>query len=128
MRGPAGVFAAAALLLCNATYAATARLAVPVRFHGEWNSSLAKCKTHQGEMDLVITAGRVRFYESEGPVRAVVTRGRQEMAIISELSGEGASWLALSHFQLSADGSKLSETAGSATVVRYRCAGVRASR
>jgi len=37
---------------------------------------------------LEIRANAIIFYESSGPIRAIVTQGKSEMALIAELSGE----------------------------------------
>ncbi len=123
------LLAVAAVLPCHPVHAAPKRATVPVSFQGAWDARAGKCRASQGDARLVISPGRLKFYESEGPVRAVVTRGEAEVAIISELSGEGTSRLVLSHFQLSPDGRRLSDiSAGSGGLVRYRCAVARSFR
>ncbi len=56
---------------------------------------------------LRIEAGRLSFYESSGPVRAVVARGNAEIAVIVELSGEGSSWLEPLRLRLDSTGQRL---------------------
>jgi hypothetical protein len=94
--------------------------AVPARFQGEWAASLAQCGK-DSESRLVIGAAQIRFYESEGTIKAVVTRGERELALIAELSGEGETWLDFSHFRLSADQKTLTDITGERAFVRHRC-------
>ena len=57
-----------------------------------------------------------------GPaMAAVVTQGGVELDLISELSGEGSTWLAYHHFRLSADHSQLTDVTSSPGLVRHRC-------
>jgi len=96
--------------------------AVPARFRGEWNADLAHCGTGLNDSRLQIGSGRIRFYESGGPIRAVVTQGEFDLAVISELSGEGQVWLSYRHFRLSADHAYLTDVTGDDSgMVRYRC-------
>ena len=94
---------------------------VPARFLGEWNSSLKQCGTDRNDSRLRLDADRIRFHESGGPIRAVVTQGELELALIVELSGEGETWLACNRFRLSADHEQLIDVTGDAEFVRYRC-------
>ncbi len=41
------------------------------------------------------------YWESDGPVRAVVSEGRYEIALILHLSGEGETGIATERFKLS---------------------------
>lgn len=68
-----------------------------------------------------IGAQQIRFDESAGAIKAVVTRGERELALIAELSGDGETWLAFSHFRLSADQKSLADITGEAEYVRHRC-------
>jgi hypothetical protein len=97
------------------------RETVPARFLGEWNSKLQQCGTDRNDSRLRLDADRIRFHESGGPIRAVVTQGELELALIVELSGEGETWLACNHFRLSADHEQLIDMTGDAEFVRYRC-------
>ena len=112
-----------ALVLASAPAAAAeSQKAVPTRFHGEWNADLEHCGTGLNDTRLRISADRIRFYESGGPVRAVVTQGEFDLAIISELSGEGQVWLSYRHFRLSADHTYLIDVTDDETgMIRYRC-------
>jgi len=95
---------------------------IPARFLGEWNAKLKDCGTDRNDSRLRITADHIRFHESGGPVRAVVTQGESDLALIEELSGEGSSWLSYTHFRLSADQKSLTDvTDNDSGLVRYRC-------
>jgi hypothetical protein len=66
---------------------------------------------------------RIRFYESRGSIKAVVTQGQSDLALITELSGEGDTWL-YNHFRLSPDLKSLTDVTdatGESKLVRYRC-------
>ena len=102
--------------------AAEQQRTIPVRFQGEWNSNLKDCGTDLNDSRLRISYDRIRFYESGGPAKAIVTNGEFDLAIIAELSGESESWIAFSHFRLSADHTYLTDVSGSGQgMVRYRC-------
>lgn len=98
---------------------------VPKQFRGEWNAKLSDCGTGMNDSRLVIRAGYIEFYESEGEILAVVTRGANELGVIAELSGEGDSWLAYSQFKLSEDGQALVNGADEATASKLRRCPVR---
>ena len=110
-------------LVAGVASAAEKQQAVPTRFRGEWNSSLKQCGTDLNDSRLRISANRVRFYESSGPIRAVVTEGEFGLAMISELTGEGQTWLSYHHFKLSANRAYMTDITNDAKLVRYRCPG-----
>jgi hypothetical protein len=96
--------------------------AVPDRFVGEWNASLSDCGTDRNDSRLVIGKDHITFWESDGPVKAVVSEGRYEIALILHLSGEGETWIATEHFKLSQDGKELTSVKlPGAGFVRRRC-------
>ena len=110
------------MVLCaGAAAAAERRETVPARFVGEWVADLKRCGTDRDDSRLRLDADRIRFGESGGPIRAVVTRGELELALIAELSGEGETWLACHRFRLSADHGQLIDATGEAEFARYRC-------
>lgn len=95
---------------------------IPAQFQGEWNENLEHCGTGANHARFRIEPDRIRFYESGGPVRAVVTEGELEMAVIARLSGEGMEHLAVLHYRLSPDHARLEQHSPyQAPVVRYRC-------
>ncbi|GBO53434.1 hypothetical protein APA_1341 [Pseudanabaena sp. lw0831] len=102
--------------------AAEQQKTVPVQFQGEWNSNLKQCGTNLNDSRLMISVDRIQFYESNGPIKAVVTQGKFELALISELFGEGGTWLSFRQYRLSADRGKLTDvTNDESKFVRYRC-------
>lgn len=102
------VLVAVALLLGSSLAAGSDLVsAVPSQFLGEWNARLADCGTDDNETSLRIKKSHLAYYESDGPIKAVVSHGRYEVALIVELSGEGQTWLTTEHFQLSPDGEEL---------------------
>jgi hypothetical protein len=108
----------------GAAIAAEQQASVPARFQGEWISNLKNCGTNLDDSKLTISAERIRFYESRGSIKAVVTQGESDLALITELSGEGDIWLAYNHFRLSPDLKSLTDVTdatGESKLVRYRC-------
>ena len=109
-------------LVAGSATAAEQQRAIPAQFIGEWNSNLKQCGTDLNDSRLRITSDHIHFHESGGPVRAVVTQGEFDLALIAELSGEGSSWLSYTHFRLSADHTHLTDvTDKDSGLVRYRC-------
>jgi hypothetical protein len=98
---------------------------VPDRFVGQWAGSLDDCGSDTDDLALRITPNHVSYWESGGPVKAVVVRGDHEIALILELTGEGETWLSAVTFKLSPDGLRLVDTSSvpGQEVVRYRCTG-----
>lgn len=85
---------------------------IPERFRGIWMAEARHCSAPAtDESWLRIGADQISFYESAGPVLAIVTRGPDQLALISELSGEGSTWLDLHQFTLSADRRQLTTLA-----------------
>ena len=116
------LFVMVLVVIASSATAAEQSRAVPARFQGEWNANLEQCGTGLNDSRLRISADRIRFYESGGPVRAVVTRGEFDLALIAELSGESESRLSYRHFRLSADHKYLADvTDTDSALVRYRC-------
>jgi hypothetical protein len=105
----------------GAATAAEQHPSVPARFQGEWSSDLKHCGNTVDDSRLTISAERIRFYESGGSIKAVVTQGEFDLALITELSGEGETWLAYNHFHLSPDQKSLTDVTDDSKFVRYRC-------
>lgn len=116
-------FAVSALILSMLIGAEAGAATVPERFLGRWATSAASCDSDADDLAIRIDAESIQFWESDGPVRAVVERGENELALIAELSGEGETWLAAMRFELSTEGDRLTgTTAGSGQgIVRFRC-------
>ena len=121
--------ASLSLALAFASGAGTATAAerqatVPIRFQGEWVSDLKYCGGRGfDDSRLTIGAERIQYYESGGPIKAVVTQGELELALISEQSGEGETSLTCSHFRLADDDRSLIDAADvtGERNARYRC-------
>ena len=116
-------FVLAALLLLPASVAAADLVpVVPSQFVGEWNVRLTDCGTGDNDSALRIRKSQIEYYESDGPIKAIVSHGRYEIALILELSGEGQTWIATEHFKLSPGGDKLTSVNQPGDgFVRYRC-------
>ena len=111
------------LLLPLPLLAGSAAATVPDRFIGYWAGSPTSCGSDVDDLILHIGARQISYWESEGPIKAAITRGNNEIALIAELSGEGETWLATATFKLSQDGRRLIDdtTVPGQEVVRYRC-------
>jgi hypothetical protein len=95
---------------------------VPSQFVGEWNARVADCGTGDNDSALRIRNNQIEYYESDGPIKAVVSHGRYEIALIVELSGEGQTWITTEHFKLSPGEDKLTSVNQPGDgFVRYRC-------
>lgn len=96
---------------------------VPTQFVGHWAGSPDACDSDADDLVLRVGASHISYWESEGPIRAVVSRGQNEFALIAELTGEGETWLATARFTLSADGQRLvdSTSVPGQETVRCRC-------
>lgn len=79
------------LLLLASAHATSAEVnsAVPERFVGEWNASLSDCGTANNDSRLLIEKDHITYWESDGPIKAVVSEGRYEITLILHLTGEG---------------------------------------
>ena len=117
------IIAITALLLPLPLLAGGTAPTVPDRFIGYWAGSPTSCGSDADDLILRIGARQISYWESEGPIKAAVTRGDNEIALIAELSGEGETWLATAKFKLSQDGHRLIDdtTIPGQEVVRYRC-------
>ncbi|QSX77417.1 hypothetical protein [Agrilutibacter solisilvae] len=111
--------ALAVALACISSSGNAKETAVPAQFVGHWAGSVESCGSDADDLTLRITARHISFWESEGPIRAAVSRGARELALIVELTDEGETWLATMTFELSADGQRLVDSGRQ--IVRYRC-------
>lgn len=97
---------------------------VPTQFRGEWYANFSQCGTGLDDSALTINARAISFYESGGPILAVITRGRT-LTIIAQLkSGEDGftTWDSTREFELSLDQSILTDiTNPTAILGRWRC-------
>lgn len=114
-----------AIVLLVMPFSLTAReseATVPDRFVGYWAGSQSSCGSDSDDLRLHISSRRIAYLESEGPILAVVVRGR-EIALIAELSGEGRTWLATAKFVTSAHSELLVDRTSvpGKKIVRYRC-------
>ena len=123
-------FFIATLLLPLPSLADDDMVAVPDRFVGHWAGSLDSCGSDADDLILRIAPHHIAYWESAGPIKAVVVRGDTEIALISELSGEGETWLSTAKFTLSQDGRQLIDntTVPGQELVRYKCSGTIGTR
>lgn len=115
----------ATLLLPLSALAGSGMAMVPDRFVGQWAGSPDSCGSDADDLILRIAPNRITYWESDGPIKAVVVRGDTQIALISELSGEGGTWLSTAQFTLSRDGIQLIDNTSvpGTELVRYKCSG-----
>ena len=92
----------ALLALSGFDLSATAVDSVPAQFIGIWSPDLRDCTSGDNDGIVRIRPDYISHWESEGPIRAVVVRGRHELALISELEGEGETRLETQRYVLAA--------------------------
>ena len=111
------------LLLPSAASGSEAVPTVPEQFLGMWGGGTSGCGSDEDDLALRIDREAITYYESSGPIKAIVVDGHYTIALIAELSGEGQVWLALIKFKLSAHGMRLIDETSvpGQEVIRYRC-------
>lgn len=97
-----------------------ARQEIPRTYQGEWNIRTKDCGSARNDSTLRLHGDSVSYFESSGPVRAAVTRGR-ELVLVAELKGEGETRLHAAHFRLARNGRTLTDVMSTPPLVRYRC-------
>jgi hypothetical protein len=120
MKKTAILLAMAAMATMSADLAAQPATVIPQPFRGEWNMEMADCGSSRNDSVLRLESRTVKYFDSAGPLRAVVTRGR-DIALVAELSGEGETRLHVAQFRLSRDGRTLTDLLTEPALVRYRC-------
>ncbi len=120
----------AALLVPISSIAGSDVALVPDRFTGQWAGSPDSCGSDTDDMILRIAPDHIAYWESDGPIKAVVVRGDNEIALISEVSGEGETWLSTAKFTLSQDGRQLIDNTSvpGKEFVRHKCSGAVGTR
>jgi len=114
------VFTLVLMTILSSGAAAQTQTKVPREFQGEWNMKVADCGSALNDSVLKIRTGSLTYYESSGPVRAVIRRGRQ-LALLAELTGEGETSVHAARFSLSRNGQTLTDELSAPPLVRYRC-------
>lgn len=97
----------AVLLSSRLTFHAVVVEDVPPQFVGVWSPDLNDCASGDNDGIVRIAKRYIGHWESEGPIRAVVVRGKYEIALITELAGEGDTRLTTERFELDPSGSAL---------------------
>ena len=105
-RTPADRPAAAASNEAAAPAPAVKSKTVPAAFQGVWAATMKDCDK-PAETRLEITAERLRFYESSGPVASVEASGPNEILVVVPLTGEGATSQRSFRYRLLGDGDRL---------------------
>jgi hypothetical protein len=94
---------------------------VPSRFQGEWNRNLADCGTANNDSTLKLTADRIAFYESAGPIASAIVTDRTDIAITARMEGEGDTWTSTWRLRLEDAHNTLVDITTANGMVRYRC-------
>jgi len=103
--------------------AAESHKSIPTIFQGKWTSSLKDCGTDH-ETNLEIFENHISFFESDGPVISIVTKQKNELALIIELTGEGDEWLSFVHFKINNKNNQLTDITDpyeKNKLIRHRC-------
>jgi len=103
--------------------AAETHKTIPKIFQGKWTSNLKDCGMDD-ETNLEIFKDHISFYESSGPTISIVTKQKNELALIIELSGEGEEWLSFVHFKINDKNNQLTDITDAYEknkLIRYRC-------
>ena len=79
--------------------AAETHKTIPKLFQGKWTSNLKDCGAGD-ETNLGIFKDHISFYESSGSTISIVTKQKNELALIIELSVEGEEWLSFVHYKI----------------------------
>ena len=96
---------------------------IPLSFQGKWAMNRSYCEA-SNPGNIIIYEKKLKFWESEASVIAIVTRKTDELALISEFTGEGENWLGFSYFRLSDDKNQiidLSDPYAKKPFFRNRC-------
>lgn len=91
---------------------------IPDRFQGRYALDDKACTQPGHESRLILSADRIQFHESSGPVEQVHVAG-DTLHVVARLTGEGETRQATYGFALSADGRQLRDVEHG--LVRVRC-------
>ena len=69
------------LVVSDLDLSAAAVESVPTQFIGIWSPDLKDCRSGDNDGIVEIRANHISHWESAGPIRAIVVRGRHEIAI-----------------------------------------------
>ena len=110
------------LVVSGLDLSATAVKSVPPQFIGIWSPDLKDCSSGDNDGIVEIRANRISHWESAGPIRAIVIRGRHEIALISELEGEGDTRLQTQRYVLATTEDRLfARNVPGRQLTLYRC-------
>ena len=110
----------------SASAAADYLTEMPTQWRGTWAEDLADCSKQEQLTTITITADAMRFYESGGHIRGAFERGRFEIMVVMDMSGEGQTWLSSMHFTAASDFQYIQSVpliADSPKLTLYRCPG-----
>ena len=110
------------LLVGGLDLSATAVTSVPPQFIGIWSPDLKDCVSRDNDGIVEIRANHISHWESAGPIRSIVVRDRHEIALISELEGEGDSRLQTQRYVLADTEDRLfARNIPGRQLILYRC-------
>jgi len=96
---------------------------IPKIFQGKWTSNLKNCGI-DNETNLEIFKDHLSFYESNGPTKSIVTKQKNELALIIELTGEGEKWILFVNYKINSKNNRLTDitdTDEKNKLIRYKC-------
>ena len=96
--------------------------AIPEPFHGVYDSSPEACG-RPSDGRLTVSALELRFHESIGTVRSVVSAPSGATRVEADYQGEGESWRSYRELRLSDGGESLTISGDGTRMVRVRCPG-----
>lgn len=92
---------------------------LPAPFAGTWDASPEVCGWDYSDMRLVVDAGNMRFWESDGSPTTIEQDGVNAIIVAADFSGEGETWTRKLRMALADAG----ETLMIDDVKRVRCKG-----
>lgn len=100
-------------LVVKDLHAAEVHSAVPTRFQGRWAENAAECaRGNLATSRLTIAETEITAYESRGRILGIAVHEDLHLALIFEATGEGYTSLVTALFELSADGTTLTDWTG----------------
>ncbi len=117
------------LCLSSNVYGLELSKEIPKNFHGRWADHPDNCafiemigSYHPNSMK--IDSNSITYFESGGKAAAIVSRKRNEVAMIFDFHSEADKFIYFKHFSLSEDGNKLYDYSKyeSSKEIYFRCA------
>ena len=95
--------------------------AIPPRFRGRWDATVAACAAPASDMRLEVAGETLRFHESVASVAAVRPVAADAVEAVLDFIGEGRSWRETRTLRLGRDGRLIVAGPDEEAVQRVRC-------